>query len=100
MMLARHATDQVLRKPPRLRATAICVRAWRSSVWEHMGNSQSARRFPTLEDARARDPCQEGQQNYLRSAVSRLRQIQPSLKAQEPCRKFFSGGNRLEESRT
>jgi hypothetical protein len=25
-----------------------------------MGNSQSARRFPALKDARARDPCQEG----------------------------------------
>src|SRR5439155_27268839 len=73
------------------------VCATSSNVWKHMRNSQSTQRFPTLEDARARDPCQEAQQNYLRSAVSRLR-LPPSLKAQEPCRKFFSGGNRLEES--
>src|SRR5207244_11759812 len=49
-----------------------------------MGNSQSARRFPTLKHARARDQCQEGTRNISRSAVSRLRPIPPSLKAQGP----------------
>jgi hypothetical protein len=39
-----------------------------------------------LKHARARDQCQEEHAKYLRSAVSRLRQIPPSLKAQGPCR--------------
>src|SRR5260370_31059460 len=61
---------------------------------KHMGNSQSARRFPTFKQARARDPCQEGHAKYLRLAVSRLRQIPPLLKARGPCRNSFFSESR------
>src|SRR5438093_5998626 len=66
---------------------------------KHMGNSQSARRFPTLKHARARHPFQEGQAKKLSCVAIAA----DSTLAEGPSRAgagFFSGGNPLEESRT
>src|SRR5437763_13076695 len=58
----------------------ISLRMALPPLGKHMGNSQSARRFPTVKHARPRGRRQEGHAKYLTSAVSRLRQIPPSLR--------------------